>query len=82
MELFYFQTVYMYTSVLINLLYYTYVIAYTELTNCTELTYIENLFLNDTPRSEVHDIFHNSVYVMTIFPELNNKLMMIRLITS
>ena len=37
----------MYTSVRVYVLYCTYVIIYMQLTNCTELAYIENLSLND-----------------------------------
>ena len=48
----------------------------------TELAYIENLSLNDTPRSEVHNMFDTILYVMTILPGLNNTIMMIGLITS
>ena len=50
--------------------------------HCTELAYIENLSLNDTPRSEVHNMFDVILYVMTILLGLDNTIMMIRLITS
>ena len=53
-----------------------------ELTNCTELAYIENLSINDTPRSEVHNMLDTILYVMTILPGLDNTIMMIRLISS
>ena len=81
-RLFYFRTVYMYTSVRVYVLYCTYIIIYMQLTNCTELAYIENLSLNDTPRSEVHNMFDTILYVMTILPRLDNTIMMIRVITS
>ena len=81
-QLFYCRTEYMYTSVRIYLLYCTYVIAYMKLANSTELTYIENLSLHDTLRSEVHNMFDTIFYVMTILPGLNCTVMMIRLITS
>ena len=70
------------TSVRVYVLYCTYVIIYIVLTNCTQLAYIENLSLNDTPRSEVHNMFYTILYVMTILPRLDNTIMMIRLITS
>ena len=44
--------------------------------------YIENLYLNDTPRSEVHNMFDTILYVMTILPGLDNTIMIIRVITS
>ena len=72
----------MYTSVRVYVLYCTYVIIYMELTNCTELAYIENLSINDTPRSEVHNMLDTILYVMTILPGLDNTIMMIRLISS
>ena len=52
------------------------------LTNCTELDYIENLSLNDTPRSEVHNMFDTILYVIAILLGLDTTIMMIRLITS
>ena len=79
---FYFRTVYMYTSVHVYVLYCTYVITYMYLTNCTELDYIENLSLNDTPRSEVHNMFDTILHVITILLGLDTTIMMIRLITS
>ena len=51
----------MYTSVRIYLLYCTYVITYVQLTNCTELAYIENLSLNDTSNSYKIDRLTGSV---------------------
>ena len=72
----------MYTGVRVYVLYCTYVIIYMWLTNCTELAYIENLSLNDTPRSEVHNMFDTILYVMTILPELGNTIVIIRVITS
>ena len=68
----------MYTSVRVYVLYCAYVIIYMQLTNCTELAYIENLSLNDTPRSEVHNMSDTILYVMTILPGLDNTIMMIR----
>ena len=81
-QLFYFRTVYMYTGVRVYVLYCTYVIIYMQLTNCSELAYIENLSLNDTPCSEVHTMFDTLLYVMTILPGLDNTIMIIRVITS
>ena len=68
-RLFFFRTVYVYTSERVNVLYYTYDIIYIRLTYCNKLAYIENLSLNDTPRSEVHDMFDTILYVMTISPD-------------
>ena len=72
----------MYTSVRVYVLYCTYVIAYMQLIHCTELAYIESLSLNDTPRSEVHNMFDTILYVMNILPGLDNTIMIIRVITS
>ena len=72
----------MYTSVRVYVLYCTYVIIYMYLTNCTEPAYIENLSLNDTPRSDVHNMFDTILYVMSILPGLDYTIMIIRLITS
>ena len=72
----------MYTSVRVYVLYCTYVITYMQLTKCTELAYIENLPLNDTPRSEVHNMFDTILYVMTIVPGLDKTIMMVEVITS
>ena len=65
----------MYTSVRVYVIYCTYVIIYMYLTNCTELAYIENLSLNDIPRSGVHYIFDTILYVMTVLPGLDNTIM-------
>ena len=54
----------------------------TENISCTELAYIENFSLNDTPRSEVHNMFDTILYVMNILPGLDNTIMIIRVITS
>ena len=43
---------------------------------------IENLSLNDNPRSEVRNMFNTILYVMTILPGLDNTIMIIRVITS
>ena len=72
----------MYTSVRVYVLYCRYVITYMQLTKCTELAYIENLPLNDTPRSEVHNMFDTILYVMTIVPGLDKTIMMVEVITS